>query len=131
HALNTNCMGFVLLPPDVEDCAIAAVTATSRLAKNPSCVTPRRMTGRFPDIELVIPGSFTLRRELSAAAASRSSNCGQPCVCHLTAPNDRAHRLATATIPIITLALIGRVFVMAVSEYGLSRMSSRLPGRHR
>src|SRR4029077_4669517 len=86
----------------------------------PSCVTAKRMTGRFPDIELVIPGSFTLRRELSAAAAIRSSNCGQACVCHLTTPIDRAHRLATATIPIMTFALMGRVFVMVVSEYGLS-----------
>src|SRR5580700_11088417 len=109
---------------------MAAVTATSRLANNPSCVTARRMTGRFPDIELVIPGSFTLKRELSAAAASRSTNWGQACDCHLTMPNDRAHRLATATIPIITLALIGRVFVMLVSEYGVGRLFSCLPGRH-
>jgi hypothetical protein len=78
------------------------------------------MTGKFPDIELVIPGSFTLKRELIAAAADRSTNCGQACDCHLSTPNDRAHRLATATIPIMTLALMGNVFVMAVSEYGQS-----------
>src|SRR5208282_4094439 len=42
---------------------------------------------------------------------------GQACVCHLATPNDSAHRLATAAIPIRTLALVGRVFVMgAVSE---------------
>jgi hypothetical protein len=74
------------------------------------------MTGRFPDIELDIPGSFTLKRELSAAATDRSSNCGQACDCHLTAPIDTAHRLATATIPIMTFALIGNLFVMVVSE---------------
>src|SRR5271166_5757090 len=100
---------------------MAAVNATSRLPNNPSCVTPRRITGRFPDIELVIPGNFTLKRELTAAAADRSSNCGQACVCHLTAPNDKAHRLATAPIPIMTLALMGNVFVMVVSEYGCSQ----------
>jgi hypothetical protein len=87
------------------------------------------MTGRFPDIELDIPGSFTLKRELSAAAADRSTNCGQACDCHLTTPNDRAQRLATATIPIMTLALIGNVFVMALSEYGFSRLSSFLHRR--
>jgi hypothetical protein len=74
------------------------------------------MTGRFPDIELVIPGSFTLKRELSAAAANRSTNCGQASACHLATPKDRAHRLATATIPIMTFALIGNVFVMVISE---------------
>src|ERR1035438_6998249 len=103
---------------------MAAVIPTSRLANNPSCVTPRRMTGRFPGVELVIPGSFTLKRELSAAAAERRSNCGQACDCHLIMPNDRAQRLATATIPIITLALIGIVFVMVVSEYGVSSVRS-------
>src|SRR5271155_941846 len=105
---------------------MAAVTATSRLANNPNCVTARRMTGRFPDIEVVIPGSFTLRRELTAAAADRSSNCGQACACHLTTPKYRPHRLATATIPIMTLAFIGNVFVMVVSEYGCNRLSSCL-----
>jgi hypothetical protein len=57
-----------------------------------------------------------LKRELSAAATDRSSNCGQACDCHLTAPIDTAHRLATATIPIMTFALIGNLFVMVVSE---------------
>src|SRR4029077_601107 len=101
-------------------CAIAAVTATSRLENNPSCVTAKRMKGRFPDIDLGLPGRFRVRRELSAGAPIRSSNCGQACVCHLTTPIDRAHRLATATFPIMTFALMGRVFVMVVSEYGLS-----------
>jgi hypothetical protein len=89
------------------------------------------MTGKFPDIELVIPGSFTLKRELSAAAANRSTNCGQACDCHLLAPNNKAPRLATAPIPIMTLALIGSVFVMVVSEYGFSRLSSCPPDRRR
>jgi hypothetical protein len=32
------------------------------------------MTGKFPDIVLVIPGSFTFNRELSTAANMRSAN---------------------------------------------------------
>ena len=87
------------------------------------------MTGKLPDMELAIPGSFTLKRELSAAAASRSSNCGcgQVCARHPppgvtpeatpnatpdATPNDSAHRLAAATIPIMTFAFMGNVFVM-------------------
>jgi hypothetical protein len=46
---------------------------------------------------------------------------GQAGMRQFVTPNNRAHRLATATIPIMTLALIGNVFVMAVSEYGFSR----------
>jgi hypothetical protein len=37
---------------------------------------------------------------------------GHACACHLTTPIDKAHRLATATVPIINFALIGNLFVM-------------------
>src|SRR5271168_736486 len=74
------------------------------------------MMGRLPDIELVVPGIFTLSRELSAAAASSITNCGQACVCQCLAPIDSATRLATATIPIMTLALMGK-FVMVISVW--------------
>lgn len=96
---------------DENDCAMAAVAATRRLANNPSSVTASRITGKFPDIEVVNPGSFTLKRELITAAAIRSINWGHACVCHLTAVKERPHRLATATAPIINFALMGIVVV--------------------
>ena len=101
---------------------MAAVTATSRLPNNPNCVTPRRMTGTFPDIVLVIPGSFTFSRELNTAATRRSANWCQAGMCQFMTPNDSGHKLATATIPIMTLALIGREFVMGSPINGFSRV---------
>jgi hypothetical protein len=77
-------------------------------------VTASRITGKFPDIEVVNPGSFTLKRELIVAAAIRSITCGQAWACHLTAANERPQRLATATVPIINFALIGIVFFSVV-----------------
>jgi hypothetical protein len=62
------------------------------------------MTGKLPDIVLVIPGSFTLSREVRTAAIRRSANWGQAGMCQFMTPNDRGHKLATATIPIMTLA---------------------------
>jgi len=59
--------------------------------------------------------SPTTEWALIGIAFVTTTNCGHVCDCHLTAPIDRVNKLAAATIPIMTFALIGRVFVMAVS----------------
>jgi hypothetical protein len=81
------------------------------------------MTGILPDIVLVIPGSFTLSREVRTAAIMRSANWGQAGMCQFVTPKAKGHKLATATIPIITFALMGIVFVMGFLRLGLRRFS--------